>query len=1002
MLGIDQNRKDWIGAQSLPKLVGRKEKLDEIQQIATSARENSHVIFVTGEGGYGKTRVALAAIEQLHAIDGVRINEELIDLYHIHNHTAHGLAKSMVDQFGYENFSDFSIIWDEIQTKIAAGRTVGEDRNRLLETFSSGFADFAKAHDQIIIVLDTAERILYSPLDTENNELLLAETWSWLGQLLGNINNLNLIVAGRPEISPLFTRLPSPVTQTEISLGLFTKKDTLDYFDAVAELFRIHQQPEQAKMIDELSEKVRIKAFYESGGLPILLSLSIDMMAKEGILPSADPKEIIAALKEGGRLGETVVALGRLPKGANPELLAEFLSCTIGEADERLDEVKDLSFVKLRPSDETVFLHDKMYDLLREEVFEFEAEPETDGALRHIEDYYKKQLTGVVNSLKILFEPILESSPKFFKSYELMELSVLRRQALVEYLYYLLQHHPIRGFQHYYRYMREAIHSGDTLLDRELHLTLLEFWRERAHGREHVEGLEKRQILGVSRMRATTQAFAEGDYARAISEAESVRSGLSDEPEHRVRTTRAIANVWEAYSRATRGQAEDIKIARTMLDNAILDMGTYLDEDEGLIADFKRELEGYQKEALQLRRWRATAVLAFAYRVRGYLRRSQQELFEAINDYREASRLWQEVNILIEDAITRNDLGRALGDVDEWDNARDLINEALHIRRDRLGLWLAAALSINTLAVLDVAEDRHSDARIHAQRALSVFGKLEHQRGRALAFGILAEATRRFAISDLAPIDSEAKQHLLREAYELATQASELFGEVDETQRRIKAELEAGCAYRDLLMFDTDKSIKWTTPDRLKRIAIAHLEKAIELASTNNNLYRELDGYVSLLTLTAGLGDMRRFNDAQKRLQEAIPKELLQKQVKLFPLQTQHRELLPQIGKWYALQGHQQMKLHLASETQDWRRKPTDELDQAIKYYVLSIEYHRSFDAERDFRELRKNTTEMHRNIQELWSEERQFVATSLASIEKDYGIESSGLTKILLSRALI
>ncbi|MEZ4618226.1 MAG: hypothetical protein R2867_22305 [Caldilineaceae bacterium] len=54
-----------------------------------------------------------------------------------------------------------------------------------------------------------------------------------------------------------------------------------------------------------------------------------------------------------------------------------------------------------------------------------------------------------------------------------------QRILLTEYLHYLLTSDPVRGFQHYYRYAREAIYAGDTLLDRELHLVVLEFWRKR-------------------------------------------------------------------------------------------------------------------------------------------------------------------------------------------------------------------------------------------------------------------------------------------------------------------------------------------------------------------------------------------------------------------------------------------------------------------------------------------------------------------------------------------
>ncbi|MEZ4618225.1 MAG: tetratricopeptide repeat protein [Caldilineaceae bacterium] len=271
-------------------------------------------------------------------------------------------------------------------------------------------------------------------------------------------------------------------------------------------------------------------------------------------------------------------------------------------------------------------------------------------------------------------------------------------------------------------------------------------------------------------MRRVTQAYGEERYSDAIKIAGAIRQQIDTQPSERVRTTRSVLATWEAYARAMRGESGDAHEARILLSAAIDDMTAYLNEldtpDASPMLAFQDQLGDYYESATEFRRWRATAVLALAYRVRGYMRRTQNRLQEAVEDYQRAANLWQDVNVLVEDATTRNDLGRALGDQDRWDDARDLVNEALDIRRNRLGNWLEVAKSINTLAVLDVAEGRYSDARMRASFSLELFTALEYLRGQGLAFAVLAEATRRLATSDIAPTSVEDKVGLLREAYD--------------------------------------------------------------------------------------------------------------------------------------------------------------------------------------------------------------------------------------------
>ncbi|MEZ4618223.1 MAG: hypothetical protein R2867_22290 [Caldilineaceae bacterium] len=110
--------------------------------------------------------------------------------------------------------------------------------------------------------------------------------------------------------------------------------------------------------------------------------------------------------------------------------------------------------------------------------------------------------------------------------------------------------------------------------------------------------------------------------------------------------------------------------------------------------------------------------------------------------------------------------------------------------------------------------------------------------------------------------------------------------------------------------------------------------------------------------------------------------------------------IFPFIGKLFALRGHREMEIHLSGE-QPWRRLRTS-VENAIEQYFLSLQYYREFDADRDFRDLRRTTTDIHSRLQQLRSTERREINEILTKIEKKYHLSSSVLRDILQRRAFI
>lgn len=160
-----------------------------------------------------------------------------------------------------------------------------------------------------------------------------------------------MVMAGRPAAKSLLTDLTDKpqIQVTPITVDDFTEKDSLAYFGAVSEVANTKGDFAIERRIADLTTHVRQMAHRYSGGRPILLALFIDYLsvtpnqlpeilwAADAVITEQDKAKLVEARAalEGQivarlcmtptRLGETIVALGRLPKGADKEILAQLL-----------------------------------------------------------------------------------------------------------------------------------------------------------------------------------------------------------------------------------------------------------------------------------------------------------------------------------------------------------------------------------------------------------------------------------------------------------------------------------------------------------------------------------------------------------------------------------------------------------------------------------------------------------------------------------------------------
>jgi hypothetical protein len=1015
---------DWIerftGAYATPELVGREDLRAQIESVLRDPAPEPRMVFLVGPGGIGKTRLLNVALQTAHAIPGLRAASGVIDLYHVPTHTSSGLADALYGALTPPSgpFRRYEQERRALERMRLSGEVTGvaEQRERTLDVFASDFKALA-ARQRIVLALDTAERLVYGLGHMAAPIAQIAESWNWLVESLPEWRNVVLLIAGRAEAGPLYIGLPDTLAGGVISIrpAPFTEAESLAYFEAVAKATRAEDNEEISTRVHGLTGDMRRLAHLYAGGRPILLALLVDALSVGGIerLPrvlqlsaraAADMSEdqlnevqasleeqLIARLREVSRLGDTILALGRVPKGADKELLARLLGISSSEADARLAQVRRLSFVKIRPSDEQVFLHDEMYALLRRQVYDKPNDaPEAEKAAAAILSYYQAQLERCRRDMDTLYAPVEVEGKDRLDLGRLGELHIRRQTLLAEVVYYRLRQDAVRGFQRFYRYTREAALSGDTALDVQLQAEMLSFLAEREakEYQETIDGLDRNLALWVLALRPVVRAFSGQQYKLVLEEAERVRRAGAKILKAGMPTSEAILSTWEAYALTYLGDPQSLGRAREKLDTAITSMEQLLAPAEGTSA------------ASEVKLWRARAVLAFAYRVRAYLQRVRGFMQGAAEDFRRAAALWRQVNLQVELAQTLNDLGFAMAELGHWADARTLVEDALELRR-QLGPRSPVGLSLNTLALIDLREGAYTTAIQRSESALALFRVLENRRGIGLALIGLAEAQRRYSGTSLVPT-AEERVALLREARDHAGEALIIFEQLDERLRCVEALIEQGCACRDWA------EVRYTNPsprdnlDRLVAEGEAALRQAAELAG-EEILYRRVDALVNLAWLGFFSGRQDLLESAAAEAEDAIPAAYhINKQTGLpdVPLEQAQVLLWPQLGKLHTLYGHRAFDRYIGGERSAGVKQREEDLLEAADYYLWSLQY--SVLYSEDYRDMRRTKDEIYRRLKELNFEQLRAVADRMRLVEAQNHLGESEMQRFLRHRALL
>ena len=856
-------------------------------------------------------------------------------------------------------------------------------------------------------------------LDPEGVEAL-----GWLLEFLPQLENTVVLIAGRPWPERLRQDLKQALGDqlTILDLNCFDLEDTEAYFDAVAEAAQDADLGEPAERIEGIPKDVREVIWRYTEGRPILLALMIDyLVVADELLPRVkEPveevrqrtKEELERIREeieadlirfwqetGRRADQAVVALAWARKGMDAELLARVAELRrkdgkwdAEQAQEWLDGIRDLSFVKIRPADNRVFLHDEMYDLLDRHVLAQMTEERRERVYSAILDCYGEKVLAQRERVRELWTPRHEKKPAWDTTplgqprppdqpHELALAINWLYNLMSEEFHYRLRRSPVDGYQTYQVYAKESFWAGQESLDHLLRSEILLFL-DKYRGEDALDGVRRGEVeidLSLRRL----ERYNRTRYPQAREYAQRIRDECADLLQEAGFLAQVRLDILEGESLSYLGS--DFTQAESLLQGAI-----------SALQEFE--------PATDLERWQWPILLAEANNNLGYLYRTLGWFQRAVDIYGKAVAAWRRLEqeekddlrrmaLRAQHANTLNNLSWARAEMGDFEEAGFDVKDALSMRKV-LGPRAPVAFSENTLGLILTREGNPGDAQLHCARALGIFRDLEQPRGIGLASIALAESLRRDSSTEhrYAP---EESADLLRRAEQHATDAVEIFREqVLERPRLVEALVEQGCVYRQWAWlrpyYTSDQD---PGQEELAGRSEVALKESVEVAG-KELLYRGVDAQVNLAW---SYYFTRKLDDAENEARQAI--EHIPSEYYIAAGQGMPDLALPHVFFWVQLgKAHLLLGEIAGSRFLDQGRQ--EALRDVGEHYTLSLAYDALFAP--DFRDLRRGMQRMYVRLRKLNLTEFELVHQGMAEAVKVYALPvPNHLDKFLAKRHL-
>lgn len=992
-----QTTEEFRAARRTPHLVGRKRELAGVE-AALDARGTPYLLYICGPGGIGKTRFVEEVLSGCSHRPGFRVAAEIVDLYHTRTHTVEGLTRELKrvlarDRGEFQRFEkDYNRLQGLFMTGVPTDVDIHEQRLRVGDAFIADLKDLARKH-RVVLALDTAERLL-PQADPTAEPLGLGQeyphVWAWLMErflpALVEIQDIVVLLAGRPDPALVLKDIQgiAGLEGEAVTLQGLDEGEVEAYVEEMVRAAEAEQDEETARRL-QILDAGRRKALYRVlcevdkkgepfGARPIMLALVLDHLISAGRLSpklrevlrhpeqatQVNRREVEADLVAGfmelaSPLDQAIQALAWLRKGANPELLARAANLRrdgdwdVETAKQWLDEIRALrlSFVKTRPADDRVFLHDEMYDLFQRHMLDPVTRPWERGKMwDRIHDYYRQQMRSLRGEIRRQYLPTAASiSPKVFQA--IFEKRAALQDAMVEDAHYALylQGDLEQGFTQYLLYAEEALGAYDESLDMMLGAELLStveqertyarqeseqasqdqvrrYWQERV---KRLEALWEERIVPDAAVRWVKRLVQRGRYADALRLAEALGGEQRDllGPHPLVRVDLAA---WRGVTYAYEGRYGEAEKTLNQALNELKAMG----QDS---AAWRQLLFGRVLNNL------------------GYVARHQGQVLRASRVYEEALTYWRNIGLALEQANTLNNLAYALAQQGQFSNARRLARDALGLRQE-LGPQGPVVLSLTTQVEIDVLAGNYAEAERLAERALALAQSIEFPRGEGL--GALAlTSVYRFLADPEQGETPEARWGLLEKTLRRANEAQHIFEEKEEWEGLFRARYGRALALREQCRLTRAGAIRKWTPEelhnarreadrRLKEIALEarererwdlYLDAEMGRAWLHYYLQEDMDGYLK---------------DLDEDIRKWVPDYLIERG--RWPGVTEGRVLgvFAQLGRYHVLRG----LVALDKAEKGGRAKHAERLEEAGTEFALAFEYDRHISEE--FRDLHR------------------------------------------------
>lgn len=928
-------------------------------------------------------------------------------------------------------------------------------RDRVTQVFLEDLNRIARDW-RLVLAFDTTERLLYETDRIQERLKLEPERvpiLQWLlRDFLPHLDNAVILLAGRPQPQRLRVDLQQALGDRlqEYELGPFLPDETNAYFGAVAA--KIEQAADEvrqdasptaaneieaaAKRVRDIPTPTREVIWHLTAGRPILLSLMVDyLLASDQLHPAVlEPlpavrawgpdrlttvrEEIKADLvrfwRENGRVEDPVIeALTWARRGLDAELLAAIAGLWQGgqpdleEAARLLQNARGLSFVKVRPEDQRLFLHDEMYTLLDENWRSKLPGPPQDEIYKTILSYCKIKVLAKRSLVRDLGIPRSEQVPDWDHTpmgqprppddpAALTMATATLYATMAEEIYYRLRRDPMDGFRTYQIYAKEAFWASDENLDHLLRSEMLIFLEEH-EGQDRFDGLSRVQVdvdTGLRRLERLNRQ----SYEKAAKLAHRIREECGDLLEQAGLMARMRLQILDGEALLYLG--EDLDHARRRFDEAIAQLSKPLSE-ETRFSQRQHDL-----------------LLAEAYNDLGYLYRTLGWFDQAEKSYMKAVAQWRELEeeeqddlrrraLRAQHANTLNNRAWALAELGRFEEAETLCDDALLMRR-ALGSRAPIGFSLNTLGLILLRGDKPHRARVQCERALGIFRDLDQPRGIGLASIALAEALRR--MSDVQHLYApEEIANLLRRASIHATDAVQIFDEiVNERARQVEAHIERGCIYRHWAwlrpQYEPDPARDDLDQETLVEMSRHDLREAMRLAG-DTFVFRRLDAHVNLAWLYYYVAryDISTYGAAEGEAQVAIgamPERYRQTSKHSLPdpedPDLPHKFYWSLLGKTYMVLGQ--------IYTQQFEEKlidPSTGLRQAGYFYTLALAYDELFALE--YRDIHRAIHRIYGRFKRRNRQELDWMYEGIVQAVDEFSLaEPTRLQKELATRGIL